>query len=128
LAPRQPLLREYPLIIGRIQEVHDDNLISDAGILEFKIEGDQISPGSVSDSSLFFHIYICKKYQLNNFIQWCSNCRNGGEMVVCTICGINSICTDCIEFDETKLEGINFECPSCFIRYKAGEKYVRGFN
>ena len=87
LAPRQPQLHEYPPIIGRIQEVHGDNLISDAGILEFKIEGDQVSPGSVSDSSVFFSIYkFVEKYQLNNFIQWCSNCRNGGEMVVCTIC------------------------------------------
>ncbi|KAF8801923.1 hypothetical protein BYT27DRAFT_7114038, partial [Phlegmacium glaucopus] len=46
---------------------------------------------------------------------WCSGCRNGGTVVLCTTCETISICTDCIDFKEDE-ESTLFECPPCFLK------------
>ncbi|KIK03069.1 hypothetical protein K443DRAFT_131586 [Laccaria amethystina LaAM-08-1] len=48
-------------------------------------------------------------------IVWCSGCRDGGKLVLCTICKCNAICSVCIEFGIN--DGVdNFKCPTCFMK------------
>jgi hypothetical protein len=47
-------------------------------------------------------------------------------MVICVVCGINSVCTECIDFD---LDNSNSDvsqlcCPSCFIKKDKLGAYV----
>ncbi|KIM40990.1 hypothetical protein M413DRAFT_28089 [Hebeloma cylindrosporum] len=55
---------------------------------------------------------------------WCSNCNNGGTVVLCTICDVISICTACLDFvgqEET------FTCPACFLKVDKFGKYPYTF-
>ncbi|KIM38491.1 hypothetical protein M413DRAFT_76005 [Hebeloma cylindrosporum] len=48
---------------------------------------------------------------------WCSGCRNGGTVVLCTVCDIISMCTSCIDFKgEENVKALDFECPPCFVK------------
>lgn len=54
---------------------------------------------------------------------WCSICRDGDDVVICTTCKVNSICTLCIEFNFEDPETENFECPACFIKRSPHKSY-----
>ncbi|KAF8800473.1 hypothetical protein BYT27DRAFT_7117398 [Phlegmacium glaucopus] len=96
-APRTTIKGQTQVTIGKtpkFKKVAATNDV-DTGVLLFKMEGERILPGS-----------------------WCSSCRNGGTTILCTLCQINSICTECIDFESEKddPDPIPFECPSCFLK------------
>ena len=47
-------------------------------------------------------------------------------MVICVICGINSICTECIDFnfENEDIDKMQFECPACFVKKENAGRYV----
>lgn len=58
-------------------------------------------------------------------IQWCSNCRDGGDIVICTACEANSICRLCVNFEPKNEEDyVPFECPPCFLQKSGDKPYV----
>ncbi|KAF8800814.1 hypothetical protein BYT27DRAFT_7116607, partial [Phlegmacium glaucopus] len=50
---------------------------------------------------------------------------NGGTTILCTLCQINSICMECINFESEKddPDPIPFECPSCFLKQNKFGKF-----
>jgi hypothetical protein len=50
-------------------------------------------------------------------------------MIICVICNVNAVCTECINFDLDKNnpEDIDFHCPMCFLKNNKAAAYVCGF-
>lgn len=110
------------------------------GVLNYTMDGERISPGNVRPFFLpffyiYFYFYIRFYFILLTLIfillhtqclQWCSRCQNGGTVILCTACGVNSICTNCLELedDDVERDHIDLECPACFLEKDKFGKYV----
>jgi hypothetical protein len=90
------------------------------GTLVYTIKGRKLPPAAVSDNITIWLIMA------KGVIQWCSGCREGETMVLCTVCKDISFCTDCMDFDSKgDEESIPFQCPSCFLKKDKLGIYVR---
>jgi hypothetical protein len=87
------------------------------GNLAYTRLGEALSPGSVS--------YICQNpiISSSHISQWCSNCRNGGTLVICDDCRLTSLCTGCIDINIDD-ENLEFQCPPCFLKKNNQGIYV----
>lgn len=61
-------------------------------------------------------IFVSTKRNLVNLskIQFCSGCRNGGEMSMCDHCP-RSFCTACVTLPDWHDKDTDFKCPRCHI-------------
>jgi len=66
-----------------------------------------------------FHFYLSCSW----ITQWCSGCRDGGDLIVCMIFNINALCSLCINFGN-KDNIVSFQCPSCFKKPGKHVPYV----
>ncbi|EDR03103.1 uncharacterized protein LACBIDRAFT_307567 [Laccaria bicolor S238N-H82] len=87
-APRISLLEEASMIAEDSSGHKTQNFSSNENLL-FTTSGDRLPP-----------------------VIWCSGCRDGGDLAVCTTCKIIGICSVCIDFGTKD----GFVCPPCFKR------------
>lgn len=115
--PVVPLLPEF-LFLRKLQWLLRTPVgirlkISSNENLLFTTSGDRLPPVIVSCDICFYLSHW-------GIIQWCSECRDGGDLAVCTTCNIIGICSVCIDFGMKD----GFVCPPCFERARKLVSYV----
>lgn len=72
---------------------------------------------TIEDNSVFLFFLVTKSSTLIQAYQWCSNCRNGGYLIVCSGCNERAFCSACLQFST---EGDDdFLCPICYYKNPA---------